>query len=55
MYDPSKYFFDRKIAIPKKMLDDCHRFPMPTRAYLEDKLSGSIHSSSKKMKGTSDV
>ena len=53
MYDPSKYFFDRKIAIPKKMLDDCHPFPMPTRAYFEDKQSGSIHSSSQKMRGTS--
>ncbi|KAL7554850.1 hypothetical protein ACHAWF_018395 [Thalassiosira exigua] len=36
MYDPSKYFFDRKIAIPKGMLEDCHLFPMPTRANLEN-------------------
>ena len=27
MYDPLKYFFDRKIAIPKGMLVDCYPFP----------------------------
>lgn len=46
MYDPKKYFFDRKIAIPRKMLDDCRPFPMPTRAYLEGVESGSILRSS---------
>lgn len=54
MYDPSKYFFDRKIAIPKKMLEDCHPFPMPTRAYIEGKQSVPLRSSSSEKKnGTS--
>lgn len=35
MYDPSKYFFDRTIAIPKGMLDDCGPFPRPIRTYLD--------------------
>ena len=48
MYNPLKYFFDRKIAIPKGMLEDCHPFPMPTRAYLEDPMAGSIYAPSKK-------
>jgi hypothetical protein len=55
MYDPTKYFFDRKIAIPKKMLDDCHPFPMPTRAYLEGPQSGSIRSSSTTKGGSSKL
>ena len=45
-----KYFFDRKIAIPKGMLEDCHPFPMPTRAYLEDPQAGSKYAPSKKKK-----
>ena len=45
-----KYFFDRKIAIPKGMLEDCNPFPMPTRAYLEDPHAGSIYAPSKKKK-----
>ena len=48
MYDPTKYFFDRKIAIPKGMLEDCYPFPMPTRAYLDDPELGSIYAPSKK-------
>ena len=51
MYDPSKYFFDRKIAIPRKMLDDCRPFPMPTRAYVEGVESGSITRSSSATRG----
>lgn len=39
MYDPTKYFFDRKIAIPKPMLDDCTPLPMPTSAYFDDQPS----------------
>jgi hypothetical protein len=35
MYDPTKYFFDRKIAIPKPMLDDCKPLPMPTSAFFQ--------------------
>jgi len=35
MYDPSRYFFDRRIGIPKGMVDDLRPFPMPTRAFLE--------------------
>ncbi|KAL7532012.1 hypothetical protein ACHAXR_004371 [Thalassiosira sp. AJA248-18] len=50
MYNPLKYFFDRKIAIPKGMLEDCHPFPMPTRAYLKDPTTGAIHALSKKKK-----
>ena len=37
MYNPQRYFFDRKISIPKGMLEDCHPFPMPTRAFFDDK------------------
>jgi hypothetical protein len=48
MYNPLKYFFDRKIAIPKGMLEDCRPFPLPTRKYLEDPLVGSIYAPSKK-------
>ncbi|KAL7554042.1 hypothetical protein ACHAWF_018397 [Thalassiosira exigua] len=36
MYDPKKYFFDRRIAIPENMLDDCRPVPMPTRAFFLD-------------------
>ena len=36
MYDPTNYFFDRKIAIPKPMLDDCTPLPMPTSAYFDE-------------------
>lgn len=50
MYNPLKYFFDRKIAIPKSMLEDCYPFPMPTRAYLEDPQLGAIYAPSKKKK-----
>ena len=48
MRHPFKYFFDRKIAIPKGMLEDCHPFPMPTRAFLENPLAQAIHAPSKK-------
>eukprot|EP00581_Thalassiosira_minuscula_P008321 CAMPEP_0183703902 /NCGR_PEP_ID=MMETSP0737-20130205/1453_1 /TAXON_ID=385413 /ORGANISM="Thalassiosira miniscula, Strain CCMP1093" /LENGTH=453 /DNA_ID=CAMNT_0025930705 /DNA_START=18 /DNA_END=1379 /DNA_ORIENTATION=- len=48
MYNPLKYFFDRKIAIPKGMLEDCHPFPMPTRAFLENPNSGKTYGLSKK-------
>jgi len=48
MYNPFKYFFDRKIAIPKGMLEDCHPFPMPTRKFLEDPLHSAIRAPSKK-------
>ena len=50
MYNPFKYFFDRKIAIPKGMLNDCHPYPMLTRAYLKDPEVGGIHALSKKKK-----
>lgn len=50
MYNPLKYFFDRKIAIPKGMLEDCHPFPMPTRAYLENPDAGATYGLSKKKK-----
>jgi len=50
MYHPFKYFFDRKIAIPNGMLEDCHPFPMPTRAFLEDPHTGEIYAPSKKKK-----
>ena len=50
MYHPLKYFFDRKIAIPKGMLEDCQPFPMPTRAYLENPEAETIHAPSKKKK-----
>ena len=50
MYNPSKYFFDRKIAIPKGMLEDCHPFPMPTRAFLKNPETGGIYALSRKKK-----
>ena len=50
MYNPLKYFFDRKIAIPKGMLEDCKPFPMPTRAYLENPEIGATCGLSKKKK-----
>ncbi|KAL7553679.1 hypothetical protein ACHAWF_016998 [Thalassiosira exigua] len=52
MYNPVKYFFDRKIAVPKGMLEDCHPFPMPTRAYLEDpdRAAHAKYAPSKKMR-----
>ena len=50
MYDPYKYFFDRKIAIPNGMLEDCHPFPMPTRQFLEDPLANGISAPSHKAK-----
>ena len=50
MYNPLKYFFDRKIAIPKGMLQDCHPFPMPTRAYLANPRAGEKYAPSKKRK-----
>mmetsp|Transcript_25972 Transcript_25972/g.55845 ORF Transcript_25972/g.55845 Transcript_25972/m.55845 type:complete len:363 (-) Transcript_25972:131-1219(-) len=50
MYDPLKYFFDRKIAIPEGMLEDCHPFPMPTRAYLADPHKGETYAPSYKKK-----
>ena len=37
MYNPTKYFFDRKISIPKGMLEDCNPFPYPTRAFFQEK------------------
>ncbi|KAL7467087.1 hypothetical protein ACHAXS_007352 [Conticribra weissflogii] len=48
MYDPLKYFFDRKISIPKGMIEDCQPFPMPTRAYLENPDVGMAYAPSKK-------
>ncbi|KAL7532791.1 hypothetical protein ACHAWF_004245 [Thalassiosira exigua] len=48
MYDPFKYFFDRKIAIPNGMLEDCHPFPMPTRMFIDDPHAGEIYAPSKK-------
>ena len=48
MYDPFKYFFDRKIAIPKGMLEDCRPFPLPTRKFLDDPLTGTMYAPSKK-------
>ena len=50
MYNPFKYFFDRKIAIPKGMLEDCHPFPMPTRQFLEDPDADAIYGLSHKAK-----
>ena len=50
MYNPLKYFFDRKIAIPKGMLEDCHPFPMPTRGYLENPNAGATYALSRKKK-----
>ena len=50
MYDPYKYFFDRKVAIPKGMLEDCHPFPMPTRAFIDDPDAEAIYAPSKKAK-----
>mmetsp|Transcript_27889 Transcript_27889/g.58912 ORF Transcript_27889/g.58912 Transcript_27889/m.58912 type:complete len:441 (-) Transcript_27889:92-1414(-) len=50
MYNPFKYFFDRKIAIPNGMLQDCHPFPMPTRTFLEDPTASGIYALSKKRK-----
>ena len=50
MYNPVKYFFDRKIAIPKGMLEDCHPFPMPTRQYLDNPDRGTMYAPSKKKK-----
>ena len=50
MYNPLKYFFDRKIAIPNGMLEDCHPFPMPTRAFLENPKAGERYGLSKKKK-----
>mmetsp|Transcript_9213 Transcript_9213/g.19905 ORF Transcript_9213/g.19905 Transcript_9213/m.19905 type:complete len:423 (+) Transcript_9213:136-1404(+) len=50
MYNPLKYFFDRKISIPKGMLEDCHPFPMPTRAYLENPNASEKYAPSKKKK-----
>ena len=50
MYDPLKYFFDRKISIPKGMLEDCQPFPMPTRAYLENPDMGTTYAPARKMK-----
>lgn len=50
MYDPLKYFFDRKLRAPQGMLDDCHPYPQPTRAYLEDELSFGIEAPSHKEK-----
>ena len=37
MYNPGKYFFDRRISIPRGMLEDCQPFPMPTRAFFLEK------------------
>mmetsp|Transcript_25979 Transcript_25979/g.55874 ORF Transcript_25979/g.55874 Transcript_25979/m.55874 type:complete len:215 (-) Transcript_25979:93-737(-) len=50
MYNPFRYFFDRKVAIPNGMLEDCHPFPMPTRTFLEDPEATAIHALSKKKK-----
>jgi len=50
MYNPLKYFFDRKIAIPNGMLEDCHPFPMPTRAYLANPEAGATYALAKKRK-----
>ncbi len=50
MYNPLKYFFDREISIPKGMLEDCHPFPMPTRAYLANPDAGAKYAQSKKRK-----
>jgi len=50
MYNPDKYFFDRKIAIPQGMLEDCHPYPMPTRDFLKDPLGKGIYAPAKKAK-----
>lgn len=50
MYDPMKYFFDRKISIDKGMLEDIDPFPMPTREYLEDPFKNAMYAPSKKRK-----
>ena len=48
MYDPLKYFFDRKISIDKGMLQDIDPFPMPTREYIENPEINAIYAPSKK-------
>mmetsp|Transcript_15581 Transcript_15581/g.28156 ORF Transcript_15581/g.28156 Transcript_15581/m.28156 type:complete len:239 (-) Transcript_15581:164-880(-) len=50
MYNPLKYFFDRKISIPKGMLQDCHPFPQPTRTFLDNPTAGEKYAPSKKKK-----
>jgi len=50
MYDPLKYFFDRKLRAPQGMLDDCHPYPQPTRAYLKDEMAYAIEAPSHKRK-----
>ncbi|KAL3792831.1 hypothetical protein ACHAW5_003717 [Stephanodiscus triporus] len=54
MYNPFKYFFDRKIAIPKGMLEDCRPFPLPTRKFLDDPLTGTKIAPSKKRRVQKD-
>lgn len=50
MYDPMKYFFDRKISIDGGMLQDVTPFPMPTREYIENPEKNAIYAPSKKRK-----
>lgn len=50
MYDPMKYFFDRKISIDGDMLKDVSPFPMPTREFLEDPDADAMFAPSKKRK-----
>jgi hypothetical protein len=50
MYDPMKYFFDRKISIDGGMLQDVTPFPMPTREYLENPDVHAMYAPSKKRK-----
>lgn len=40
-YDPSRYFFDRSVSVPRGMLEDCRPLPMPSRAFFaEDAAAG---------------
>ena len=50
IYNPFKYFFDRKIAISNKILEDFHPFPMPTRSFLDDPNAMEVYAPSKKKK-----
>jgi hypothetical protein len=50
MYDPMKYFFDRKISIDTGMLQDIKPYPMPTREYIENPDHAAIYAPSKKRK-----
>lgn len=50
MYDPMKYFFDRKISIETGMLQDIKPYPMPTREYIENPDHAAIYAPAKKRK-----